>query len=100
MNRSLYEKLLHELERTVIIDLNGKKRRATRRDALVEQSIDRAIAGDPKLLKLLFDLAPQLATLQAEANAREQSTARERLRKKLELMEQRLAASFLKKGDN
>ena len=48
---TLMEKVLKE---PVVISENGKRRRITKRVALVKQLVNKAIAGDPRSIKLLF----------------------------------------------
>ena len=48
---TLMEKVLKE---PVVISENGKRRRITKRVALVKQLVNKAIAGDPRSIKLLL----------------------------------------------
>ena len=48
---TLMEKVLKE---PVVISENGKRRRITKREALIKQLVNKAIAGDPRSIKLLF----------------------------------------------
>ncbi len=45
------EKVLKE---PVVISENGKRRRITKREALIKQLVNKAIAGDPRSIKLLL----------------------------------------------
>src|SRR5229473_3431790 len=47
---TLMEKVLKE---PVVISENGKRRRITKREALIKQLVNKAIAGDPRSIKLL-----------------------------------------------
>jgi len=48
---TLMEKVLKE---PVVISENGKRRRITKREALIKQLVNKAIAGDPRSIKLLL----------------------------------------------
>jgi len=48
---TLMEKVLKE---PVVISENGKQRRITKREALIKQLVNKAIAGDPRSIKLLL----------------------------------------------
>lgn len=89
--QSLHEKLAEEFERRVTVEHNGRGRKISKRDALVTKAIDQAIAGKPQLLKTLIEtMEPLFGRLEASQSTKETSTALERVRKKLELLAQRL----------
>jgi Family of unknown function (DUF5681) len=48
---TIMEKVLKE---PVVISENGKRRRITKREALIKQLVNKAIAGDPRSIKLLL----------------------------------------------
>jgi len=47
----MMEKVLKE---PVVISENGKRRRITKREALIKQLVNKAIAGDPRSIKLML----------------------------------------------
>jgi hypothetical protein len=48
---TMMEKVLKE---RVVISENGKRRRITKREALIKQLVNKAIAGDPRSIKLML----------------------------------------------
>jgi Family of unknown function (DUF5681) len=48
---TMMEKVLKE---PVVISENGKRRRITKREALIKQLVNKAIAGDPRSIKLML----------------------------------------------
>jgi hypothetical protein len=48
---TLMEKVLKE---PVVISENGKRRRISKREALIKQLVNKAIAGDPRSIKLML----------------------------------------------
>jgi len=42
------------LKEPVVISENGKRRRITKREALIKQLVNKAIAGDPRSIKLML----------------------------------------------
>lgn len=47
--------LQQELNHTVLVTENGKRKKITKRQAIVKQWVHKAASGDPRALKLLLD---------------------------------------------
>ena len=58
--RSIDALLQAALDETVMIEANGRRRRVSKREAIIGQIVDGSVAADPRALKLLFDLVQKL----------------------------------------
>ena len=50
--------MLKELSEGLTISENGRQRKITKREALIKQVINKAVAGNPRLIQILFNQIP------------------------------------------
>jgi hypothetical protein len=89
---SLAELFEHELQRTITVEEEGERRRMSRKEAIIKRALNRAIGGDFSLLRPLIEMIPKLQSFGVADGRAELETARERIRKKLEKISERLEA--------
>jgi hypothetical protein len=58
--RSLFSLLQAALDDTTTIEVKGRRRRVSKREAIIGQIVDGSVAAEPRALKLLFDLVQKL----------------------------------------
>jgi len=91
--KSLSDHLMKALNEPVTINENGSRRKIPRRDALMKQLLNKALGGDIRSIKLILELVGPLSErgrqAELEASYREDSTARERLTKKIAMISER-----------
>lgn len=91
--KSLSDYLMKALNELVTTNENGSRRKIPRRDALMKQLLNKALGGDIRCIKLILQLAGPLSErgrqAELEASYREDSTARERLTKKIAMISER-----------
>ncbi len=94
--KSLSECFLEALDEKVTINENGIRRKITKWKALLKQLVNKAVSGDIKSIKLALEFMGALdereRLTRSEATYRDDSSARERLTKKLDQMHERLLA--------
>ena len=94
--KSLSDHLMKALNEPVTINENGSRRKIPRRDALMKQLLNKALGGDIRSIKLILELVGPLSErgrqAELEASYREDSTARERLTKKINQISERIRA--------
>jgi hypothetical protein len=91
---SLADLLEHELQRPITVEEEGERRRMTRKEAIANRAIRRAIAGDFSLLTALIAMIPKLQSVGVADGRAAGETARERIAKKLE----KISELFAKKN--
>jgi hypothetical protein len=93
--RKKREKLMCEiladtLNERVVVNDGGTSRSISKKEAWAKQFVNKAALGDPRYVRLLADLMPDLDSFIRDARlvvaAAEQSTARERVTQKLNLI--------------
>jgi hypothetical protein len=91
--KSLFESFSEEMDRKVTINENGVRCKITKRQAAERQLANKAATGEYKFMKLAFETLGQLdeqgRVSNSEAAYREDSTARERLAKKIAMISER-----------
>jgi len=81
------------LDEKVTINENGSRRMITKREALAKQVANKGATGDLKSIKLLFEILAGLDDRERVTRSEtENSTARERIKKKLDQLHERIAA--------
>jgi hypothetical protein len=80
----------------VTVNENGSRRRIPKCDALMIQLANKALGGDIKSVRLVLEMVGPLSEqgrrAELEASYREDSTARERLAKKISQISERIRA--------
>jgi hypothetical protein len=96
--KSLLDLLLKALDEKVTIKESGSSRKISKRGALMKQLVNRALSGDDKAFRLIFEaIGPRSDRGQQEereASHRESEGARERIARKLEQMHERIRAGL------
>lgn len=59
-SKNLATVLMKALSERVTIGENGRRRKITMREALIKQAINKAVAGNPRLIQILFNQIPIL----------------------------------------
>jgi hypothetical protein len=94
--KSLTDRLMKALSETVTVNENGSRRRIPKCDALMIQLANKALGGDIKSVRLVLEMIGPLSErgrrAELEASYREDSTARERLTKKISQISERIRA--------
>src|SRR5258705_12313658 len=82
------------LSETVTVNENGSRRKIPKCDALMIQLANKALGGDIKSVRLVLEMIGPLSKrghrAELEASYREDSTARERLTKKIAMISERM----------
>jgi hypothetical protein len=90
------EIVMEALNEKVSINENGSRKMITKREALAKQVANKGATGDLKSIKLLFEILEGLddreRVTRSEAAHQGNSTARERIMKKLDQMRERMDA--------
>jgi hypothetical protein len=91
----LFAEMVSEaLDEKVMINENGSRRMITKREALAKQVANKGATGDLKSIKLLFEILEGLDDRERVTKSEtEKSTASERIKKKLDQLHERIAAS-------
>ena len=61
--------MLKELSERLTISENGRQRKITKREALIKQVINKAVAGNPRIIQILFNQIPILEDRFEESRA-------------------------------
>jgi hypothetical protein len=84
------------LSETVTVNENGSRRKIPKCDALMIQLANKALGGDIKSVRLVLEMIGPLSgrgqQAELEASYREDSSARERLTKKINQISERIRA--------
>ena len=96
--QSLLEALLEQLDRPMTIEENGKTYEITTKEELVKQAIKALMAGNPRPLKALLAAEPLIA--RAEAEQKEDLSARDSLNEKLDKLAANMARANAPKKDD
>jgi hypothetical protein len=68
-SKNLATVMLKELSERLTISENGRQRKITKREALIKQVINKAVAGNPRLIQTLFNQIPILEARFEESRA-------------------------------
>jgi uncharacterized protein DUF5681 len=68
-SKNLVTVMLKELSERVTISENGRRRKITMREAIIKQVINKAVAGNPRLIQILFNQIPILEARFEESRA-------------------------------
>ena len=68
-SKNLATIMLKELSERLTISENGRRRKITKREAIIKQVINKAMAGDPRLIQMLFNQMPILEARFEESRA-------------------------------
>jgi hypothetical protein len=68
-SKNLTTVMLKELSEKVTISENGRRRKITKREAITKQVINKAVAGNPRLIQMLFNQIPILEARFEESQA-------------------------------
>jgi Family of unknown function (DUF5681) len=92
--KSLSDRLMKALNELVTIIENGSRRKIPKCDALVKQLLNKALGGDIRSIKLILEMVGPLSErgrqAELEATHGADSTARERLTKKIAMISERI----------
>jgi hypothetical protein len=95
--KMMCEILADTLNERVVVNDGGASRSISKKEAWAKQFVNKAALGDPRYVKLLADLMPDLDSIIKDARlvvaTAEQSSARERLHQKLNLIGERMEAA-------
>jgi hypothetical protein len=68
-SKNLATVMLKELSERLTISENGRQRKITKREAIIKQIINKAVAGNPRLIQILFNQIPILEARFEESRA-------------------------------
>jgi uncharacterized protein DUF5681 len=68
-SKNLATVMLKELSERLSISENGRQRKITKREALIKQVINKAVAGNPRIIQILFNQIPILEDRFEESRA-------------------------------